>query len=237
MDLNKKYFGMTVMQLGILGGLGAIILILFCVIGVLVMRNGFGGGSAQQLPPTAPILDATNTPIILPTITPTITLTPAPYESLIPAGWVQHKTDLIEIWLPDNFKVADPKILGDTSNLAVPALVLSEAKTKTSLYQMIVGVSYEPLVGDSLDTYLNNKLSGLTGDTIVVDRRKVSLNSVEAIRITFEIRVGNLDVNDLTFVILDGSTIWYVEYAAEITEYFDNLPVFESSAKTFRVVR
>ena len=53
----------------------------------------------------------------------------------------------------------------------------------------------------------------------------------------FETRYNNLDVNDLTYVFQDGSTIWYVEYIAQINEFFEMLSVFEKSAQTFRVVR
>jgi len=235
MDLNKKYFGMTVTQLGILGGLAALVVLLFCIVGFLVL--GKARGTTQQPPTLVPIQEASATLIRTPTLTPTATLTPIPYEALIPSGWVQHKTELIEIWLPENFKVANPKILGDTTGLAVPALVLTEAKSKTSLYQMISGVSYEPLVEGSLDEFLDTKLTRVSADIRVVERRKVTLNSTEAIRVTFEYRDKNVDVNDVTFIFLDGSTIWYVEYAAQINEFFDNLAMFETSAKTFRVVK
>jgi hypothetical protein len=47
----------------------------------------------------------------------------------------------------------------------------------------------------------------------------------------------NLNTNDLLFVIQDGATVWYVKYSAEITEFYELLPVFEESIKTFRMVR
>ena len=56
-------------------------------------------------------------------------------------------------------------------------------------------------------------------------------------RFVFEVRYNNVDVNDLTYVFLDGGTIWYVEYIAQINEFFEMLSVFEKSAQTFRVVR
>jgi hypothetical protein len=54
----------------------------------------------------------------------------------------------------------------------------------------------------------------------------------------FEIRTEDqIDVNDMTYVFLDGSTVWYVEYAAQINEFYENLSTFEQSAQTFRFVR
>jgi len=103
---------------------------------------------------------------------------------------------------------------------------------------MLVGVSYEPLTtGVSLDTYLDSEISKLPSDVRVTDRRTVFINSVEARRIMIELDVDNIDINNMVYVFLDGSTIWYVEYVGEIAEFFTNLAVFEQSVNTFRMVR
>jgi hypothetical protein len=65
----------------------------------------------------------------------------------------------------------------------------------------------------------------------------VYVNTVEARRIMIEFRANNIDINDMVYVFLDGDTVWYVEYVAQIGEFFDNLPVFEQSIKTFRPVK
>jgi hypothetical protein len=54
---------------------------------------------------------------------------------------------------------------------------------------------------------------------------------------TFELRVETVDVNELVYVIQDGGTVWFILYAAQINEYYEMLPIFEQSAKTFRVVK
>jgi hypothetical protein len=70
------------------------------------------------------------------------------------------------------------------------------------------------------------------------ERTKTSINTVPAVRLVFTGRKGNnTDINELIYVIQDGSVVWYVQYTAEITEYFNLLATFESSAKTFRVVK
>ena len=64
------------------------------------------------------------------------------------------------------------------------------------------------------------------------------LRPVPALRLVFSGRKGNnTDINELTYVILDGTTVWYVQYTAEITEFYNLLADFESSARTFRVVK
>jgi len=235
MNQNRKYFGMTVAQIGVLGGLAGCAFLLFCVTGLLVLRNRSGSASQSVAPTSAPQSTATLT--IPPTQTATITPTPIPYEQLIPAGWKQFKTGLVELWLPPNFVEANKSVLGDISNLAVPDLIITEAKSKSSLYNMLVVVSFEPLVGESLDAFLDGELAKIPQQARVADRRKVYVNSTEAVRLLFEIRVNSVDFNDLTYVFLDGGTVWYVEYFAEINEFYNMLPNFESSAKTFRVVK
>src|SRR5262245_8986007 len=97
---NKKYFGMTVTQLGILAGLAGLAFLLFCIVGWLVIARGIRG--AQTVPPTVVVLPPV-TLIVPPTQTSAPVSTPIPYETLIPAGWVQYKSPLYEIWLPAGY--------------------------------------------------------------------------------------------------------------------------------------
>ncbi len=224
MAQQRRIMGMTTMQIGILAGLAAAACLLFAVVGWLVMRGGVRQAPAPTLAP-----QMTSTPHILPTITPTVTLTPVPYEQLIPEGWVQHKTALMEIWLPSNFKKAQK----DSDE----ELRLTGSNPKTSLYKMSVTVSYEPLATDSLDAYVDNSLSKLDTALRVVERREVSLNATPAIRMVIEGKVEGVDVNELAYVLQDGTTAWAVVYVAQINEFYEMLPTFEQSAKTFRVVR
>jgi hypothetical protein len=144
----------------------------------------------------------------------------------------------VEIWLPAEFQPGDPQLFNNSSNTAIGELILTGSRSDSSLYQMLVMVSYEPLTADSLDTYLDAEVTKLPADIRVAQRTNLTLNGTEAIRFVFETRYSNnLDVNDLTYVFLDGSTIWYVEYAAQINEFFEMLSTFEKSVQTFRVVR
>lgn len=228
MAQNKKILGMTSSQVGILIALGALACLLFAVAGWFLF-----GGSIQL--PFSRAADSTPTPrwtptvYVLPTLTPTITPTPIPYEQLIPNGWKQFKTELIEIWLPPSFKAADKEPNEELS--------LSALNSDSSLYRMRASISYEPLTGDSLDEYLDTGLSKVDPQARLVERRKVSLNSTEAVRMMFEVRVETVDVNELIYVIQDGGTVWFIMYVAQINEFYEMLPLFEQSAKTFRMVK
>jgi hypothetical protein len=235
MQQNRKYFGMTLSQLGLLAGLAGAACLLFGLAGWFVLRGK--SGLLARAPENTPVSRATSTMIVIPTLTPTQTPTPVPYEMLIPSGWEQFKTGLIEIWLPSSFKLGDPKLLSTSTNFAVPELIITGATSKSSLYQMLVTVSYEPLTGNALDTFLDSRIAKFPAEVHMAERRKVSVNSTDAVRFLFETRSNNIDIDVLAYVFLDGSTVWYVEYAAQINEFYEMLPTFEDSVKTFRIVR
>ena len=236
MNEDKKYFGMTRMQIGILAGLAGVLIIILCIGGWLVLRNRGGSAFSNSTAPTA-VPTVTSIVVIPPTITPTITTTPVPYEQLIPPGWKQYKTSLIELWLPPNFKASTTKNADILNGFMFTDLLMTEVSSKSSAYNMQVAVTYDLMTGDSLDAYLESKFPHLPYQASVTDRRKMVINTVEARRVVIEYRANNVDYDDVIYVFLDGNTVWYVQYAAEISEFFDNLPLFEQSVKTFRIVR
>ena len=235
MQQNNKYFGMTPSQLGMLAGLAVTACLLFGLAGWFVLRSGFNRFS--EVPQNAPASQFTATPWVIPSPALTGTPTAVPYETLIPGGWTQFKTGLVELWLPAEFQPGDPQFFNNSSNTAIGELILKGSDSESSLYQMLVIVSYEPLTAESLDVFLDAEVAKIPSAIRVAERRKVTLNTTEAVRFVFETRYNNVDVNDLTYVFQDGSTIWYVEYIAQINEFFEKLAVFEKSAQTFRVVR
>ena len=234
MTENRKYFGMTTAQLGMLGGLAAAACLVFAVTGWFVFRGGF---NFSRPPVNTPVPQATSTPFIIPTITPTLTSTPVTYEQLIPTGWTQHRTELVELWLPSGFKIASSGVSGISGNSVLLEMALTGPASDSSAHEMFVTVSFEPLTSDSLDTFVDSRLSNIPADINLAERRKILINSMEAYRLMFEGHSNNVSTNDLLFVFQDGSVIWYVRYSAEIKEFYEMLPTFEQSVKTFRIVR
>jgi hypothetical protein len=236
MDLNKKYFGMTVMQLGILAALAGLVFVLFCVVGYLILGK-VTGSSVTSLPTATTTIQPTVTMVLTPTPTTTPAATPLPYESLIPAGWAQYRTSLIEVWMPPGYKVTKTTAMLVTGLGGSPIMDLSltGSTSKKAPNKIYMTVSYEPLTTDTLDAFITQKLTGL--GFAPSERSKVTLNTVPAVRLVFTGRKGNTDINELTYVILDGTTVWYIQYTAEINDYYNVLANFESSVKTFRVVK
>ena len=233
---DRKYFGMTIQQLGILAGLAGFACLLFGLTGWLALRRSFGLFS--QSPASTPVLQLTPTPFVLPTLSPTATLTAVPYEQLIPNGWDQHRTTLVEIWLPAGFKNTGTNSASVVSgNSVVLELSLAGTSASSVTHKIYASVSYEPLTADSLDAFLDSRLSNIPPEVNMSERRKVSINSTESYRLMFEWQDSNVYTNDLLFIFLDGGTIWYVKYSAEIKDFYEMLPIFEQSIKTFRIVR
>ncbi len=232
MTQDRKYLGMTVQQLGILAGLVVLVCLIFGVMGSLAFRRGLG--LFARAPQPTPVVQLTATIVIPPTVTPTGTATPIPYEQLIPYGWTQHKTQLMEIWMPPDFKQAAPNAVSAVAGNSVYLNLGLVSSLSKSSYPVSLSVSYEPLTANTLDEFLKVKLSNIPMDINMVENRKVSINSKDAVRLMFEGKRDNLDVNDLLFVFQDGGTVWYVKYSAEIKEFYEQLPNFEESVKTFR---
>ena len=229
---DRKYFGLTTTQIGILAGLAGAACLLFGLTGWSIVRGGF-----SRAPAMTPLPASTSTPFLIPTLTLTVTPTPIPYEQLIPDGWIQHRTALVEIWLPSGFENSGQGISGIAGNSVLLEMALTGAASNTSPYKIFVSVSFEPLSRGFLDEFLESRLSNIPTDVNLSERRKVLINSTEAYRLMFESNDNNVLTNDLLFVILDGTTIWYVRYSAQINEFYEMLSAFEKSIKTFRIVK
>jgi len=235
MNQGQRYFGMTRMQIGILAGLAGMLCLIIIVGGWLLLSNA--GGRLSNPSVSGPAPTVTSVIVVSPTIEPTITPTQIPYEQLIPADWYQFKTSLVEIWMPGNFKLADKNTKDITASFGIPDLLLAEVSSKSSAYTMLVSVSYDLTTGGSLDQILDEKFPNIPYQARIADRGTVYINTLEARKVVIEFKVENIDYNNLVYLIQDGNTVWYVEYVAELSEFFDNLPIFEQSIKTFRPVR
>jgi hypothetical protein len=229
---DRKYFGLTTTQIGILAGLAGAACLLFGLTGWFVFRGGFSRPQANT-----PVTLSTSTPFILPTITPTVTPTPVPYEQLIPNGWSQYRTTLVEIWLPPGFKDAGSGASGISGNTVLKEMALTGTTSSSSQHKISVNVAFEPLPAGSLDHFVEARLSSIPAGVNMTERRRVVINSIEAYRLMFESTSNNVITDDLLFVFLDGTTVWYVQYSAQINEFYEMLPSFEQSIKTFRIVR
>jgi len=235
MTEDRKYYGMTTKQIAILAGLAVAACVLFGVAGVLLLRGR--SGMSEGAPENTPLSQSTPAPFVLPTVAASATSTPIPYETLVPAGWVQFKTALVEIWLPNGLEQADPKKFTDPGDMETHELVMTGTVSETSQNTILVMISYKPLTASSLDAQLDSDLAKMPENVSLVERRQAPEISPGAVRMVLETRDGNSEMKQMTYVFQDGGTLWFVQYLAQINEFYELLDEFEKSAKTFRVVR
>ena len=225
MPQNYKYLGITLSFIGILASL---LIAAFLLLGTMG-RFGFKESARvytrvpQKHPDTL-----SRASFAVPTS--------VPYELLIPRGWEQFRTELVEIWLPKEFTSTDPQLLSNSADSAAPELLITGASSQSSPYQMFVMISHEPLTAGSLDAYLEGEAVKYPAEVRVIEKKKVSIDTRDAIRFVFETQSNQTNVTDLAYLFLDGNTVWYVEYVVPSDEFSAMLPTFESSVKTFRTV-
>jgi len=225
MPQNYKYLGITLSFIGILASL----LITACLLPGATGWFGFKESARvyTRVPQKQPDI-LSRTSFALPT--------PIPYELLIPKGWEQSRTELVQIWLPKEFTASDPQLLSNSADSAAPELLITGPFSQSSPYQMFVMISHEPLTVGSLDAYLEGEVVKYPAEVRMVEKKKVSINHRNAIRFVFETQSNHTNVRDLAYLFLEGKTIWYVEYVVQCDEFSAMLPTFESSVKTFRTV-
>ncbi len=225
MPQNHKYLGITLSFIGILASLLIAAFVLLWGSSCLGVKESARVYTRfpQKQPDTL-----SRTAFAVPT--------PVPHDLLFPRGWEQFRTELVQIWLPNEFTLSDPQLLSNSADSAAPELLITGPSSQSSPFQMFVMISHEPLAAGSLDAYLEGEVVKYPADVRVVEKKKVSINATDAIRFVFETQSNQTNVRDLAYLFLDGNTVWYVEYVVQGDEFRAMLPTFESSVKTFRTV-
>jgi hypothetical protein len=251
----KRYFGMTVFQLVILGCLA--FLVCGMVAGGLAFVSGAtGGGGFSLIPSPAPSI--TPMPTFTPYLTETPTLTPTPtlipYEELIPSGWEQYTTTNIELWVPPQFKPVDIekehqalielyKELGyedyakDLENNPPPYVFWFEhSDPGPYLYIPNITVGTALMTADDLDTYLRQSYADGPQEFVVVNRQEFVVGNYEARRWLLEANLSNVYIGAAQYAIFDGVNVWFITCGSHFNEFYTWLPEFDKIARTFRLI-
>ena len=252
---RKRYLGMTVVQLAILGCLAVTA---FGVIGggVWFVTSSMMELNALLSPPVngEATLQFTLEPAPTPTIALTPTQTPVPYESLIPDGWSQYKNQSIEIWLPSSFYetnielsvselIEKYKELGQDMQAnelknSPPAYVFwMETKSPSQkLFTTRVTVHPVLMVGDDLEGFLDQQYNLVSLRSTIVDSRPFEVGNYPAMRTLIEASLGGVYVGYVSYAIYDGTLVWFIEGASHFNEFYTWLPIFDDAARTFRFI-
>lgn len=258
---SRRILGMTVAQIFILLCLGCILLSTFGA-GAWMVAGSMGltfsaGPTAAPAPTSTPALTATLQPTITstrpPTLTPTIT--PIPYESYVPIGWKQFRTEKVEIWLPENFAFVDnPELFHEEMMAAYSQIGLADLARQRQknllVYELLfrhgppLGSHYVPSVfvkefarnGLTLSQFVDKAIAALETNSTLVERRDFEFFEMRGERVMVQANYNNVYVNFIYYLVQDGNTIWEVGSDAHLNDFYSFESAFDEIAKTFRPV-
>lgn len=251
---TNRYFGMTVVQLAILGCLGLAACGVF-IGGLFFVSDsmGFGLSIFPSLEPTSTI-PPTSTPYLTETPTLTPTATPIPYEDLVPSGWDQYTTETIELWLPPQFEITDVEKKRQESiefykdigredfakeleeNPSAFVFWFETSDPSKTMYKTNISVETSLMTAASLDDYLDQQSTGSLQEFVVVNRQEFQVGNYEARRILSEANLSNVYIGVAQYIIYDGVNVWHITCASHFNEFYAWLPDFDKIARTFRLI-
>ena len=248
----KRYLGMTVVQLLVLGCLALVA----CgtLVGGFVFVSGATGGGISIFP--SPIPTSTPQPTFTPyqTETPTLvpTLTPIPYESLIPSGWDQYTTATIELWVPPQLQSVDIVVerqariefykdlgyadLASELEKNPPAYVFWFKQSEPGATSYAANITVDTLLmsAGSLDEFLDQRYANLPQDFIVVNRQKFDIGGYEARKVSLEVNLSDVYIGMVQYAIFDRTNVWIITCSSHFNEFYAWVPEFDKVARTFR---
>lgn len=251
---TKRYFGMTVLQLAILGCL-ALIACGTLLGGVFLVSSSNGTGlSIFPSPNPTSTLQPTYTPFLTttPALTPTATL--ILYEDLIPSGWNQYTTENFELWLPSKFEPFDVdkkrqeridfyRGIGYDDlarelekNPSAIVFWFESSETGTTLYRANITIEPVLMTGANLDEFLEQEYANGPEEFVLVDRREFETSNYDARRLLLEANLSSVYVGIAQYVVFDGTNVWFINCASHFNEFYAWLPEFDKLARTFRLI-
>lgn len=251
---TKRFLGMTIIQLAILGCLGLFACV--TIFGGMFLVTGSRGGELTIFPAReqTSTLQPTPTPYLTETPTLTPTATPIPYEDLVPSRWNHYTTETVELWLPPQFEIVDvekkrqesiefykdigredfARELEESPSAFVFWFETSEPSR--TLYKTNISVEPSLMTAASLDDYLDQQVTSSLQEFVVVNRQEFQVGTYEARRILSEVNLTNVYIGVAQYIIYDGVNVWHITCASHFNEFYAWLPEFDKIARTFRLI-
>ena len=251
MNSGKRYFGMTLAQIGILAGLALVACVVIGVLGSL-MLNAFP--ATQQVEPTY-TLQPSPTPVVTSTAWPTVTPVPNWQEYSfvggqariwLPASYIGGEPSTSSEMIKENLRTTfdDEAFASDIEGLlAIPEIAFFAFDTEfdTSARFMHVGLeALDPDLDLSMDYYLNRMMDNFTGASDrVVERQIVQLDHYQAGKLAIESKVpaGDVEkfVTSVIYMVRVEDTMWFITFRTGRDEYVSQQPIIEASVNSFWV--
>ncbi len=259
---SKRYFGMTLPQVGIL-------LIMACLACSLTSTGLYF--ALNSLVPQVSVTSEPNrkseTPTPAMTFTPTLTATPTripsptptKYEDAIPAGWKQYIEQFrYEIWFPPEYTPVDQRgklqeliqIYEDGGYSEIAQLrtaTLDEDVTHYVLwmadtvitplrYQTNVSIATYPLERRTLAEYVEAQMADFPASIRFMERRAYNLGIYQAERLWLENSLPNTTLGMVMYVVRAQEDVWIITCYTHFNEFYTRVPVFDQIASTFRTL-
>jgi hypothetical protein len=227
---KKKYMGMTLSQVIVLGVLALIAVGLVITVAWLFLGNALVFAPIPTQPPR-PVLE-TATP--LPTYTlwptsppklPTPTFTATTYESLIPPDWKQYTFGKVELWIGPDF----------VSQSSEDSLIHVENVNTDEEGLVVVDLYNTPAAGADLDEFIRAFLTEIPAGMNFLEKRKFEIGTYPAYRVKVQAIVDTVSIMEAMYFIQDGDTIWIMGGISSYDNFNDWLPIFDQIAHTFRI--
>lgn len=252
---TKRYFGMTIIQLAILGCL-AFVACGTVAGGLLFASSSTIGGGIALFPSPAPSATPlpTSTPFLTATPAPTSTATLIPYEELIPPGWNQHTTTILELWVPPQFNSINIDVERQATidlyrdlgyedyaedlenNPSAYVFWFKHSDPGSNLFTPNINIGPALMTAADLDTYLNQAYADGPQEFVVVNRQEFAVGNYEARRWLLEANLNNIYIGVAQYAIFDGTDVWFITGGSHFNEFYSWLPEFDKVARTFRLI-
>lgn len=249
MAASKRYFGMTIIQIGTLSLLALVACITLSILGGMIFRPA---PSVQEVSATYTLAPR---PTAKPTTTPWPTITPV-------SDWKRHtfSNDQAQIWLPNSFFGGDTKTSSDeimekvrttfndetfTSDIegliAIPGILFFAIDTDSNDSARFMHVGSEPKDPDitlTMDGYLNHMMDKFSGGSErVVERQITQLDNFPVGKLVVESKVpaGDLDafVSTAIYMIMVDDTMWFVTFRTGRDEFSSYQEIIQAVVNSF----
>ncbi len=251
----RIFLGLTITQLGILGGLA--LLAMLSIGGMFWMVYSASQVSIPTaLPSLTPLPPATETPLP-PTNTPlppTATATPTPaVPDPAPDGWVKFESAQVELWLPPEYIGGDMLDNRDATIKQISALQTKTVKLNiTSLKkappEVIMLIYHKPLTPGlltavyvtkftrtpetELQAFVDEMMNKLPGAVSIFGTHKITVLGREAQKIEIEQRIEGSTINATFIYIKNGADFWVIDYDYQPAEIVEMTQMVKNSIKT-----
>lgn len=178
--------------------------------------------------------------------------------SLDLTDWQKFQTKEAEIWLPKSYIGGElssddiDRVIAEAETLGPDFRDIGQLmKTKKELFHfkafdknlgksgfktnMNIASGKVPSSVSSNDV-MDMTIQNLPPSFQLIDSKMVSLDHYEAGQLTVKLLINGNEVKTIQYYIKDGDTVWVITYGSGIEEFEKELPVFQKSIRTFKVL-